>query len=273
MRKILPWLFLLVVPAGLQASAGVRTILVFPFENHSSRSDLNWISESFPVILSSCLAGPENYLLGRSERNAAYAQLGLPPDTPLTLASEYKVVQTVGVDWAVVGSFDVDGDRLTARGQLLEVRQWKLTPPLEVTGELSELVDLQTRLAWRLLATHDPDFTVGKEEDFVRQFAEVRLDAFENYIRGILAPDDESRLSFFLASDRLNPADHRAAFALGRLYFDQKDYSDSAQWFRKLQAKDANHPESVFLLGVDEYFLGHMPAAEKSFQRSPRSFR
>lgn len=256
---------MLLLPLDLRGSGEVRTILVFPFENQSPRPDLSWISESFPAILSSRLARPENYVLGRDERNVACAQLGLPLETPLTLASEFKVAQTLGADWAIIGSYDVSGDRLTARAQMLDMREPKLTPALEVAGELEELADVQTRLAWRLLATHDPDFTAGKEEDFLRLFPEVRLDAFENYIRGILATDDETRTHFLLEADRLNPSDHSAAFALGRLYFDQKDYANSAKWLRKLQVTDARYLESLFFLGVDEYFLGQQPAAERAF--------
>jgi tetratricopeptide (TPR) repeat protein len=270
MRRAFGLWLLLLLPWELQGSPGVRAILVFPFENQSPRSDLTWISEGFAEILSTCLAGPEAYVLGREERNAAYLQLGLAPGTPLTLASAYKVAETLGSDWAVVGSFDVTGDRLTTRAQLLEVRQLKLAPRIEVTGELAELVDLETRLAWRLLAAHDPGFTVGKEEDFRRRFPEVRLDAFENYIRGLLAADEQSRVRFLLEADRLNPADHRAAFELGRAYFDQKDYANSAKWFRKRGEADPNYLESLFLLGVDEFFLGHREAAEKAFETLAR---
>jgi tetratricopeptide (TPR) repeat protein len=270
MRSAFGLLLLLLLPWDLQGSPGIRAILVFPFENQSPRSDLTWISEGLAEILSTCLAGPQAYVLGREERNAAYLQLGLPPGTPLTLASAYKVAEILGTDWAVVGSFDVTGDRLTARAQLLEVRQLRLAPRIEVTGELPELVDLETRLAWRLLAAHDPTFTVGEEEDFRRRFPEVRLDAFENYIRGLLAADDQSRMRFLLEADRLNPADHRAAFELGRAYFDQKDYASSAKWFRKLGEADANYLESLFLLGVDEFFLGHREAAQKAFETLAR---
>jgi len=260
----------LLVSPRLQAAEEIRTILVFPFENQSSRPDLNWISESFPTLLSPRLTRPENYVLGKEERDAACAQLGLPSDTPLTLASEFKIAQTLGVDWAIVGDFNVTGDRLTARARLLDMRQVKLTDSMEVAGELADLVDLQSRLAWRLLGTHDPEFTVGKEVDFLRLFPEVRLDAFENYVRGILAADDESRAHFFQEADHLSPADHQAAFALGRLYFDQKDYANSAKWLQKLQEPDAHYLESLFLLGVDEYFLGHEQAAEHAFETLAR---
>ena len=266
MRRAIALVCFLLLPCGLRASPEIRTILVFPFENQSSRADLSWISESFAQTISTRLAGPRNYILDRDERNAAYSQLGLPPDTPLTLASEYRVAQTLGVDWAVVGSFNFEGDTLTARAQLLEVRRLKLSPAIEVAGELPELIDLETRLAWRLLATHDPNFTVSGEDEFRQRFHQVRLDAYENYIRGLLATDDKSRVHFLVESERLDPLDHRAAFELGRFYFDQKDYANSAKWFRKLMISDANYNEALFMLAVDEYFLGHEEAAEKGFE-------
>ena len=131
---------------------------------------------------------------------------------------------------------------------------------------MTELVDLQTRLVWRLLATHDPDFTAGSEDEFRRNFHDIRLDAFENYIRGLLAVDDESRLHFFTESARLDPADHRAAFALGRYYFDHKDYANSAKWLAKIEESDANYNEALFLLAVDEVFVGNEPTAERDFE-------
>jgi Flp pilus assembly protein TadD len=52
---------------------------------------------------------------------------------------------------------------------------------------------------------------------------------------------------------------------LGRFYYEQKDYESSARWLRKLETRDANYLEALFLLGVDEFFLGHELAAEKAF--------
>jgi tetratricopeptide (TPR) repeat protein len=266
MRKALRLLLLLLIPWRVAGASEVHAILVFPFENQSSRADLNWVSESFAETLSSRLSGPGFYVLEREERNAAYDQLGIPAGVPLTVASEYKAAQTLGVDWAVLGKFNVEGDRLSASARLLDLRQLKLSPAIEVSGELAELVDLQTRLVWRLVASYDANFTVGTEEDFDRKFPEVRLDAFENYIRGILTTDDPTRIHFFLESDRLAPADHRAAFALGQLYFAQKDYANSAKWLRKLGADDPHYLESLFLFGVDEFFLGHYPSSERAFE-------
>jgi tetratricopeptide (TPR) repeat protein len=250
----------------LEGAVEVRTVLVFPFENQSSRSDLNWISESFAEVISARLGQPENYILDRDERSAACAQLGIPSDAPLTLASEFKVAQSLGVDWAIVGNFNLAENRLSARAQLLNVHLLKLSEPLEVSGELMDLLELQTQIAWRLLAQYDSSFTAGSEDDFQRRFHDLRLDAMENYIRGILATDDEARLHFFQESDRLDPSDHQAAFALGRFYFEQKDYANSSKWLRKLVEADPGYNESLFLRGVDDFFLGHEPASEKEFE-------
>ncbi len=265
MKKFWSLLLLWLAASGLSGAPRIRTVLVFPFENLTSRADLSWISESFAEILPSRLQSPTRYVLDRDERMTAFEQLGLAAGPPLTLASELKVAETLGVDWAVVGNFKVDNNRLTVRTRLLDARALKLTPVLEVTGELAELVELQTRLAWGLLAAHDPDFTVGKEEDFRRRFPDIHLDAFENYIRGILAADADSRVRFLTEADRRDPADHRAAFELGRYYFEQKDYSNSGLWLRKLTEKDDNYLESLFLQGVGEFFLGHPPVAERAF--------
>jgi tetratricopeptide (TPR) repeat protein len=153
-----------------------------------------------------------------------------------------------------------------AHAQVLDVKLLRLSQPLEVSGDLTELLDLQTRLAWRLLATHDPGFTVGNEEDFRRQFQDIRLDAFENYIRGLVATDNASRLHFFTEAQRLDPSDHRVTFALGQYYFEQKDYANSALWLEKIEPTDASYDESLFLHAVDEFFLGHEQVAEREFE-------
>jgi len=259
-------LLLFAFPWRLCGSQEVRSLLVFPFENLSSRADLNWISESFAQVLSTRLAQTDNYVLERDERNAAYAQLDMPIDAPLTMASEFKVAQTLGVDWAILGDFQSTDNNLVAHARLLDVKELKLSPPLEVTGELTELVDLQTRLAWRMLAVHDPGFTVMNEESFRARFRDIRLDAFENYIRGVVATDDASRLHFLTEAARLDPSDHQAAFALGRYYFTQKNYADSAKWLARISGADPNFNESLFLRAVDEFFLGHEQIAEQQFQ-------
>lgn len=267
MKKVLSLILLLFTAGALKAATRTRTLVVFPFENRSSNANLGWISEAFAEVLSERLASPDRLVITRKSRDAAYQKLEIPPGTPLTLASEYKVAEELGADWALIGDFKVIGDQLTAHGRLLEVHRLRLHAELEADGKLADLADLQTNLAWRLLALYDPDFTAGTEESFASQFPPIRLDAFENYIRGLLASDEESRVHFLTEANRLNPSDHRAAFELGRLYFQQKDYKQSVQWLGKMQPSDGGYLESLFLTGVDNFFLGNNRQSEQAFQQ------
>ena len=261
---------LLVLVLWVSARLGAATpqvILVFPLDNMSGNASVGWMSDGIAELLSTRLASPTRYVLQRDERDDAYEQLGLPLMTPLTLASEYKVARLLGATVSVVGHFNLVGDQLTTYVQWLNVQHLTLSQPIVVTGKLNELAGLETRLAWDLLKTQEKDAVTGTEKEFSNRFAPVRLDAFESYIRGILSADATTRVHFLQESDRLNPRDHRAAFALGRYYFEQKAYADSAKWLEVLNSGDRNYAQSLFLLGVDEYFLGQTAQAKTTFEK------
>ncbi|PYV14716.1 MAG: hypothetical protein DMG21_17265, partial [Acidobacteria bacterium] len=117
-----------------------------------------------------------------------------------------------------------------------------------------------------MLATHEPGFTTGGEEDFRRRFPPLHLDAFESYIRGILSADPDSGIALLTEADRRDPSDHHAAFALGKLYFNRKDYAAASQWLAKVARADDDYTEALFMTGAGEFFLGHLPASERAFQ-------
>ncbi|MGH9359155.1 MAG: tetratricopeptide repeat protein [Terriglobia bacterium] len=265
MKKIAGMLAALFCACGLRAAPQTRTIVVFPFENQSTSADLGWMSEAFAEVLSGRLSGPDRFVLGRQERNTAYGQLGIPPNSTLTLASEYEVAETLGVDWAVVGSFTVSGGQLSARAQLLDLPKLKLYPAIEESGPLTGLFAVQSRLAWRLLTQYDSDFAAIPEEQFAHSFPVRRPDALENYIRGVLATDDATKIHFLTVADHLDPLDHRAAYVLGRYYFKDKDYGKSVLWLSRIDSRDSNYLASLFMSGVDDFFLGRDQDAEAEF--------
>jgi tetratricopeptide (TPR) repeat protein/TolB-like protein len=265
------FIFLLFACVGLEA-APPRVILVFPLENMSGNSNLGWMSEGIAELIATRLASPSRYVLQRSERNDADEQLGLSSETPLTLASDYKVARTLGATVAVVGRFEVSGDQLTTHVQWLNISDLRLSPPIVVTGKLAELDVLETRLAWELLRSQEGKVATGTEEEFSNRFPAVRLDAFESFIRGILSRDSKRGIHLLREADRLNPGDHRAAFAMGKYYFEQDAYADSARWLQFLKSGDRDFAESLFLLGIDEYELGHNVSSEAVLKKLPVIF-
>lgn len=240
---------------------------MFPLENMSGNASLGWMSEGLADLIGTRLQSPVGYVVQRSERNDAYEQLGLPLETPLTLASKYKVARLLGATVAVVGHFELAGDQLTTQVQWFSIPDLNLSNPVVVTGKLTELDALETRLTWKLLRSESDETAPATEEEFSNRFPPVRLGAFESYIRGILSTDSKSRAHFLTEADRLNPRDHRAAFALGKDYFDQEAYADSARWFQLLNSGDRDYAQSLFLLGVDEYFLGHNASAGAALKK------
>ncbi len=269
MKRCLPALLAVLCASVLNAAPRTRTILVFPFENQSSSSDLGWISEAFAQVFSWRMQGPGRYALGRSELNGAYQLAGIPPDATLTLASEYKVAETLGVDWAVTGSFKVANNIISARAQILNMPDLRLTPAVETSAPLTDMISMQTRMVWQLLKEYDAGFQTS-EIDFQSRFRNLRPDSFENYIRGILANDGPAKVKFLETAAQLDSTDHRPDFALGQYYFRKQAYARSAVWLAKLDPTDPDYLTSIFLDGVDDFFLGRYPLAEAAFETLSR---
>jgi tetratricopeptide (TPR) repeat protein len=260
-----PLAFLLLCFAAAEGSAlAARTILVLPFENKTGRADIAWLSESFADTLSKRLEGDGRLTLKRTERDLAIRGAGLPPGIPLSHASALRIARSLSADWIVGGKFSVEGGVLKTGAYLIDANRLKMSGPFEANGQLAELAEIETGLAWRILSMQDPSFTAGSVEDFGRQFPEIHLDAHENYVRGILATDPDARVRFLTEANRRDPSDHRAAIELGRFYYEKKDYEASAKWLSKLAGPEAEQFEVRFILGVDEFFLGRESAALKT---------
>lgn len=266
-QKCIGLVVLLLFAGVVLHAAPPKVILVFPLENLSGNPSLGWMSEGLAELIGTRLSSSSRCVLERSERNDAYEELGLTAPTPLTLASEYKVARLLGATVVVVGHFTVAGDQLSTQVQWLDVPKLALSHPVTVAGKLTDLDALETRLAWELLQAQSGEAAPATEEEFRNRFPPVRLGAFESYIRGILSTDLKTRINFLREADRLDPRDHRAALALGQYYFDQEAYADSARWLQLVNSGDRDYAESLFLLGVDEFSLGHSASAGAAFNK------
>jgi hypothetical protein len=63
-------------PGPVRAS---RLLLIIPFENTSTTPGLDWISESFPEVLTTRLSPGGFFVMGREDRLSAFDRLGIPP--------------------------------------------------------------------------------------------------------------------------------------------------------------------------------------------------
>ena len=113
----------------------------------------------------------------------------------------------------------------------------------------------------------DPGFNVA-QETFLAAGAGLRLDAFEQYIRGITEPDQEERLRHLKQAVTLSPNFGPAWMALGREDFNGQQYEEAAAAFAKVSPNDPDALEAGFYRGLSLLFFGAYPQAEEAFAGS-----
>jgi tetratricopeptide (TPR) repeat protein len=93
----------------------------------------------------------------------------------------------------------------------------------------------------------------------------MRLDAFEQYIRGITEPDQAERLRHLNSAVVLNPQFSQAWMALGREDYAGQQYEQAAVAFGKVGRNDSNALEAGFYRGLSLLFSGDYAHAEEAF--------
>ncbi len=248
-----------------QTRASGRTVVVIPFENTSPTPGLEWLSEAFPEAFHEQLNSPVLYVASRDERLRAYDRQGIPPNLHPSRATLYRLAEQMDVDYAVLGSYSYDGARLTATAQLLDMRAQKLLPAATESGPLTDLGNLQSALAWDLLHLVRADLSLPKEK-YVAGVSPMRLDALENYIRGMLSTTTEEKVQRYKEAVRLNPAYSEAWLELGKAYFAERTYEPAISAFGQVPPSSARTREANFYLGLAAFYHGDFARAENAFE-------
>ena len=242
----------------------MSTLLIMPFENHSRAVGADWISEACPEVLSQRMSSPKVYVIDRDDRVFAFDHAGVPVVVRPSRATTFRVAEQMGADYVVLGSYEVTDSTFQVTAQLLDVKDLKLHPVIQSRGPLADFVDLQTAVAWQLL--HEmPNPQPGTQQQFVTSAPPIRLDAFENYVRGVVTTSRQSKIHYFKEALRLNPNYSVAALQLGKVYYDSHDYEQAAVCFGKVPQNDPSAGEATFLLGISEYYLGSLDRSYTAF--------
>jgi tetratricopeptide (TPR) repeat protein len=250
-------------PAQNLPNAG-QTLVVFPFENVSGAPGLAWISESFPELLGERLSSPSFFVVGRDQRLQAYDRGSIPANLRPSRATLYRLAEQLDVDYVVLGKFSYDGRSFTSTAQLLDMRRLKLQPPITDTGPLTDLINVQTGLAWDLLRQLRSDLSVGREA-YIASFPPVRLDAFENYIRGVVAATPAEKINHFRDAVRLNAAYNEAWLHLGETFYGEREYDQAIAALSHIPQTEPVAREASFYIGMSSYYVGDFSKAESAF--------
>jgi tetratricopeptide (TPR) repeat protein len=251
---------------------GSQIYLVFPFENAGASPRLDWLGEGLEELSILRLSAAGEAVYSHSGRINELDRYGLPPGAKLSRATMLRIAEDLDVDYVIFGSFTSDGSKLTVESRILRVNPPALLPPVTETGPLDSLMDLQTRLAWRSLSSNERSYPLSLAE-FARKQRPLRLDAFEHYVRGLLATEDEVRIREFKDAARLEPAWPEPDFWLGEVYFSRRDCNSALPWYAKIPKQHDRYAESVFAVGVCRLLLSQPDQAQEVFTSLRESLR
>jgi Tfp pilus assembly protein PilF/TolB-like protein len=250
-------------PQQATAFQASQMVLIMPFENASGNPGLDWLGEAFPEILGARLSSRALFVVSRQDRLMAFDRLGIPASAKPSRATIYQVAQALDADYVLMGDFSYDGTTLLAHARLMDMGRLRLSPDLTETGPLEGLITLQTALAWDVFHALKPGGP-GKEQ-FLAQFPAMRVDALENYVRGVTAGNDQEKVKRFKQAVALEPDNSPALLQLGKTYYSTRDYVSAATWLEKVGRKDPAFNEAQFYLGLSAFYGGQMEKAELAF--------
>lgn len=254
------------------AEATAWPVLVLPFENRSG-ADLDWIGESLAEAINEALAVRGLLVVDRDARLEALHRLSLAATARLTRASQLKLAEQLDARHVISGHFQLSGpgagvgdNVISVEAFCLDVELLRVETCAAERAAASSLSELQARLAWRLLSHLAPGAAPPLDR-FLAESPPVRLDALENYIRGLRAETPEQKHRHFTQSARLAPDFSPPGFELGRLHFRAQQYGIAASWLEKVRPGYSRYWHAQFLLGLCRYHTAQYEAAETVLAR------
>src|SRR5262249_18511496 len=150
------------------------------------------------------LASPRFMMLDRRERTAAFDSLGIPNTSILSTATIYKIGGAVDATRLVQGRYEYSGGVFKAIARVMDMEGPTLSAEFAESGQLQDLMELEAGLAWQILRHMRPALPVSRDE-FISDHRIARLDAFENYVRGLLSKNRADQIRYFRNASRLDP--------------------------------------------------------------------
>jgi tetratricopeptide (TPR) repeat protein len=286
--------FILLTAGGVFAgSAFGGTAAVLPFANRtvtsaaaadakgagpdvkgSTPANMDWIGESIAETIRDAL-GSRSLVTLSEEVEDAYHQLNLRPRSVLTNGSVLKIGEALDAEQVIYGTFEFTPDAavqgpaqqgsLKISARIFDRRRFREGSEFAETGSLEDVGALEAHLAWRTLSLLAPK-SAPSESEFRSLRPPVRLDAEENYVRGVMARAPEQQEKYYLQAARLDPHFAHPAYELGRIHYGRKEYRQAVEWLQKIEPGEVHYREASFLLGLALFQSADYAGAQKAFQ-------
>jgi tetratricopeptide (TPR) repeat protein/TolB-like protein len=245
------------VPVSAQTSA--QRILVMPFDNPAREPRLHWIAEAASLLIADELNARGVPAIRRAERVNAFEQLQLPAAATLSRATVIKVGQVVGASEVIVGSVRLDGDELVLEAHGVQIDIGRVQPPVTERGPLEDVVVLFERISAKIAASAPMRGERGPRPP---------LQAFEAYVKGLMAESAASRATFLEEAIKLHRGYDRAHLALWAVRHDQADHAAALESARAVAKSSPLARRAAFLAAISLLELDRFDEAFESFEAS-----
>jgi tetratricopeptide (TPR) repeat protein len=204
--------------AAAQTAVGSSRLIVMPFESAERDPRLVWLREASAVLVSENLRTYGFAALSRDERVRAFHDLNLPSDASLSEASVIRVGQLVGASDVITGTLRLTGTDLAVDARRIRLDTGRIQQEAHERGTLRDLFAVHDRVTRTLMggaATTIPSAASNAPP----------LDAFEQYIKGLVAEQPNRQIRFLQAALTGYPAYDRPRLALWEAYTEQGDHA------------------------------------------------
>jgi tetratricopeptide (TPR) repeat protein len=248
----------LVIAALLSSAVPVQTpagrILVVPFETPGRDARTYWLGEGAAIVMTDELNARGLGAITRHARARAYDQLHLPPQAALSRATVIKVGELVGAVEVIVGDVRVEGDNLTVRAQPIRIDVGRADGDVVEHGPLSDFFAIVEKVARRVVPGGTP----------MARSPSPPLQAFEPYVKGLLAQQPATAAQFLETALKADPQDQRARLALWEVRTAQGDHTAA---LAAAKAVPADAPESTRARFLAAVSLINLKQFDEAFTR------
>lgn len=246
-------------------------VVVFPFENTSEDRSLYWATEAIADGLTREIRQGGGSIAERSERLSVTEDLGVPPLSTLTLASQIRVAEELGATTLITGSFTSANGQLMVQARVVEVPIGRIAPRIAVAGVSNEIYALQRALYAKIRsslvaipasAASNGAFA-GAPEDGAPQ------SAYEFFLKSLFEDSLKKKEFLLRRALDLSPDYLRAQLELAQVYRDSGQIDKAAGALARTVTRDRLlAADAQNLLAEIEIERGHPQAAESALRSS-----
>jgi Flp pilus assembly protein TadD len=231
------------VRAQAPSAESASRVLVMPFVAATERPPGEWLGEGAAVMLTDVFLALGLPAMERDERMQALELLRVPSRFPLSYASVMRVGQSVGASQVVVGTYELERNRLTVRARTILLDSGIIQPEIVEEGPVESLFAIYGRVAVRLM----PGAEVSRDTPGALH---PPILAFEQFVKGVLAEAPDAQLALLREALRVHPSFDAARVALWSVHASLGDHDAALTVVQGTAAGDTPSRRARFLASV-----------------------